>query len=240
LEGVGDGIGMDCSVRPTRHKGLFQVSTTDYFYPLVEDPYIQGRIGCANVLSDLYAMGVVECDNLLMILSVSLDMNSKQQEVVTTLMIRGFEDTAKEAGTAVTGGQTVKNPWPIIGGVAMSTCTIDEIIMPENAVPGDLIILTKPMGTQISVNVKQWMNTPRWEERIGDLITVEEGERAYRVAMASMSRLNKIGAKLMHKYGAHAATDVTGFGLLGHGKNLARNQKQAVILLLILSPSSDL
>lgn len=123
------GIGLDSCVLPTRHKGLSLVQTTDFFYPLVEDPYMQGKIACANVLSDLYAMGVSDCDNMLMLLGVSTDMTAKEREVVTTLMIKGFDDLAKEAGTSVNGGQTVLNPWYIVGGVATSVVSSTEFIM---------------------------------------------------------------------------------------------------------------
>lgn len=123
------GIGLDSCVLPTRHKGLSLVQTTDFFYPLVEDPYMQGKIACANVLSDLYAMGVSDCDNMLMLLGVSTDMTAKEREVVTTLMIKGFNDLAKEAGTSVNGGQSVLNPWFIIGGVATSVVSSSEFIM---------------------------------------------------------------------------------------------------------------
>jgi len=228
LEGIGDGkIGMDCSIVPLKHKGLSMISTTDFFYPLVDDPYAQGLIGCANVLSDLYAMGVVNCDNMLMILACSIDMNNKERDVTTRLLIQGFNDQATKAGgTIVTGGQTVQNPWPIIGGTATSVCTSDEFIVPENAVEGDVIVLTKPLGTQVAVNVSQWRyNEEKWNLRIKGLITKEEGKRAYEIAMSSMARLNRNGARLMHKYGAHGATDVTGFGIIGHGNNLAKNQR---------------
>ena len=123
------GIGLDSCVLPTRHKGLSLVQTTDFFYPLVDDPYLQGKIACANVLSDLYAMGVSDCDNMLMLLGVSTDMTAKEREVVTSLMIKGFSDLAKEAGTSVNGGQTVVNPWYIIGGVATSIASSNEFIM---------------------------------------------------------------------------------------------------------------
>ncbi len=105
------------------------MQTTDFFYPLVDDPYLQGKIACANVLSDLYAMGVSDCDNMLMLLGVSSDMTAKEREVVTSLMIKGFNDLAKEAGTSVNGGQSVINPWYIIGGVATSIVSSDEFIM---------------------------------------------------------------------------------------------------------------
>lgn len=223
---------MDSSVVPLRQKGLSMVSTTDYFYPLVDDPYIQGKIGCANVLSDLYAMGVVDCDNMLMILAASTEMDKTTRDIVTRLMIEGFSDLAKEAGSAVTGGQTVLNPWPIIGGMATSVCSDQEFIMPVNAVDGDIIVLTKPLGTQVSVNMHQWKSSPvhrqKYWPRVQDIITEDEVDRAYEISMKSMSRLNRTGARLMHKYGAHAATDVTGFGIVGHGRNLAKNQKSAV------------
>ena len=104
------GIGMDSSITPLRHSGLSLVQTTDFFYPLVEDPYMQGKIAASNVLSDLYAMGVTECDNMLMLIGVSTKMTDKERDVVIPLIIRGFKDCALEAGTTVTGGQTVMNP----------------------------------------------------------------------------------------------------------------------------------
>jgi len=219
---------MDCSVVATRHEGIFMVSTTDYFYPLVDDPYMQGKIGCANVLSDLYAMGVVNCDTMLMILATCNRMTSKEREIITTKMIQGFNDTAKEGNTNVTGGQTVINPWPIIGGVATAICKEEDFIRPENAIPGDVVILTKPLGTQVAVNVHQWLEQEENWEDIKDILTKEDAERAYTLAMESMARLNLTAAKLMHKHGAHGATDVTGFGILGHAQNLARNQKAAI------------
>ena len=111
---------MDCSVVPLRKPGLFMISTTDFFYPSVDDPFYQGQIGCANVLSDLYSFGVPDCDNMLMIMGVSRDMGEKERMIVSKEMIRGFNHLASLASTEVTGGQTVLNPWPIIGGVAMS------------------------------------------------------------------------------------------------------------------------
>ena len=120
---------MDSCVLPTRHDGISVVQTTDFFYPLVDDPYMQGKIACANVLSDLYAMGVTECDNMLMLLGVSNQMTLKEREIVTPLVIRGFNDLALEANTTVNGGQTVLNPWFIVGGVASSIVSRNEYIM---------------------------------------------------------------------------------------------------------------
>jgi len=195
---------------------------------LVDDPYIQGKIACANVLSDLYAVGIIECDNMLMLLAESTEMNKEDRYICTKLIIQGFNDLANEAGTMVTGGQTVLNPWPIIGGVATSICKSEDIILPENAIEGDVLVLTKPLGTQVVVNLNQWKyREERWGT-VKDILTKEDVERAYNIAMNSMARLNKTAAKLMHKYKAHAATDVTGFGIIGHGNNLAKNQKSSV------------
>ena len=120
----------------------------------------QGRIACANVLSDLYAMGVVSCHNMLMLLSTSKEFSEAERDIVIPLMMRGFQDTAREAGCLVTGGQTVVNPWVIVGGVASSVCRDTDIILPERAAPGMVLVLTKPLGTQVVVNLHQW-----WEEQ---------------------------------------------------------------------------
>jgi len=220
------GIGMDASITPIPGKtNTFLAQTTDFFYPLVDDPYMQGRIACANVLSDLYAMGVVSCHNMLMLLASSKDFSEAERDVVIPLMMEGFQDTAIEAGCLVTGGQTVINPWVTVGGVASSVCSQSDIIMPEGAVAGDVLVLTKPLGTQIAVNAHQWleMGGDKWE-KISSVTTKIEVKNAYKSATLSMARLNLTGARLMHKYGATAATDVTGFGILGHARNLAENQ----------------
>lgn len=229
--------GMDSSVVKIAHAtDLYLVSTTDYFFPSVEDPYVQGKIACANVLSDIYAMGVTEVDTMLMILGVCRDMSEKQRDVVTTQMIRGFNDLARQAHTNVTGGQTVMNPWPIVGGVAMSVRSESQIIRPENAVMGDVIILTKPLGTQVAVNLFQWKKMPERWDRVENVVTREDADVAFQMASESMSRLNLNAAKLMHKYGAHSATDVTGFGILAHARNQAKSQRADVSLELHTLP----
>lgn len=222
------GIGMDCSVTPLRHGGLSLVQTTDFIYPLVDDPYIMGKIACANVLSDLYALGVTECDNMLMLLGVSQKFSEKERDVVVPMMINGFKDCAEEGGVMVTGGQTVINPWMTIGGVATTVCQPNEFIMPDGAVVGDVLVLTKPLGTQVAVNAYQWIDVPEKWNRIKLVVGEDDVRKAYLRAMYSMARLNLVAARLMHKYNAHGATDITGFGLLGHAKNLAAIQKNEV------------
>jgi len=122
----------------------------------------------------------------------------------------------------------VLNPWPLIGGVAKTICKAEDIIMPVNARVGDVVVLTKPLGTQIVVNCMQWThNEAKWKE-VEDIITKEQVYRAFHVAEESMCRLNRTAAQLMHKHGARAATDITGFGIMGHSNNLASNQKAEV------------
>lgn len=257
--------GMDSSVVATKVPGVYLVSTTDFFSPLVEDPYLQGRIAACNVLSDLYAMGICEVDTVLMLLATSIDMVTAERDAVATALIRGFTDLAKAAGTNVTGGQTVMNPWPLIGGVAMrcvflcscvsarahtrwhvcacSTLHEKDFIRPEGIAPGDVLVLTKPLGTQVAVNLWQWRNQPKYWSRVRQrargtahartrtarrvftlhvqvehMTNVSKAAAAYDKAAASMARLNLTAARLMHKYGAHGATDITGFGILGHAR----------------------
>jgi selenide,water dikinase len=245
LKDIGDGsIGRDtpdCSVSVVEDdSSLVQVSTTDFFYPLVLDPYKQGEIALCNVVSDLYAMGITRIDNILMVMCVSLKMNEKQREVITKEMMRGFNDKAMQAGCKVTGGQTVMNPWPMIGGTAISVLKRNEVIFPNNAQPTDLILLTKPLGTQVSANLIQWIitNDKRWEKS-KTLITEDEAWKSYHVAQESMARLNLNPAKLMHKYRVGACTDVTGFGLKGHCENLAVAQKAELKFVINKLPIID-
>lgn len=143
LKGVGTNLkenetpGLDCAVVKTKFPGIYSISTTDFFYPSIDDPYVQGKIAACNVLSDMYAMGVVDVDTMLMILGVSVDMDPVAMDYVTKELIRGFNDQARVAVTNVTGGQTVRNPWPMIGGVASSTCREnDDFIRPVHGQSG--------------------------------------------------------------------------------------------------------
>lgn len=224
---------MDCAVIPLSHKyaelsNFFLIETIDFFYPLIEDPYLQGKIACANVLSDQYAMGVHNVDNMLMVLAASTDMSESERDIITKELIRGFCDLASQADVKITGGQSVMNPWPIIGGVASSVCREGDFIRPDGAQLGDVLVLTKPLGTQVAVNARLWVGKERWTRHNLDAVTtVSEVRQAYAIAADQMARLNRNAARLMHKYRAHAATDVTGFGLLGHSRNLAKATKVA-------------
>lgn len=237
LVGVGteSHASMDCSIVPSKKfPDLLVVSSVDFFTPLVEDPYLQGRIAACNVLSDMYSMGIDEIDNVLMTIAASNKMDHKTMITVTEKMMLGFVHICKEAGTDVTGGQTVRNPWPIIGGVAKSVLKEEHFIRPRHAKPGDVLVLTKPIGTQLAVNMRQWLREPtnKQRQKMLDIVSEETVNRAFSVAQAGMGRLNRTAAKLMHKYGSHGATDVTGFGLLGHCQNLAENMDTPVRMVI--------
>jgi len=146
-----------------------------------------------EVLSDLYAMGVTECDNMLMLLGISNKVTAKERDVVVPLMLQGFKDSAADAGTSVQGGQNVVNPWLTIDGVATSVCQPGEYIMPDSALPGDVLILTKPLGTQVAVSAHQWLEQPERWSKLKLIVSAEDVEKGYLRAMSSMARLNRGG-----------------------------------------------
>lgn len=112
------GIGMDSAVIPLKnHPELSLVQSVDFFYPLIDDPYSMGRIALANVVSDVYSVGVVEIDKITMILSSCTNFTELEREVVMPMIIRGFKDAAKEAGCVVKFQNIAVNPWCIIGNI---------------------------------------------------------------------------------------------------------------------------
>lgn len=224
--------GIDVVVVPIRQGRFSLVQAIDYIYPVVDDPFIMGKIACSDILSDLYARGVTECDNILMLLTASTKMTNKERDIVLPLMIKGFKETATEAHTAVRGGHTVINPWCSIGGVATTVCRPQELIALNDVVAGDVIVLTKPLGTHIATKAYYWMMKENKWNRLKLLITKSDVQKAYERAMDSMVRLNRTAAMLMHKYYVHGATYVTGYGILGHAQALAKNQKNEVSLVI--------
>lgn len=168
-----------------------------------------------------------------MILGVSMQMTETEREIVTREMMKGFNDKAKEAGTRVTGGQTVLNPWPMIGGTAISTLKKEEVIYPNNANEGDIIVLTKPLGTQVIVNAVQWLidGNTKWN-KVKEIISEEQLWESYSISEESMCRLNLETAKIMKKYRIGACTDVTGFGIKGHAENLVIAQKKSLNIVI--------
>jgi len=222
---------MDSCIVPINDNN-FLIQTTDFFTPLVDDPYLTGRISACNVLSDLYACGVSKCDNVLMLLGACTKFTPEERDVVIPMMMEGFNDACREAGTLVRGGHSTVNPWPIIGGVATSVSKRSEFVMPVDAKIGQKIVLTKPLGTQIAVNLHQWMDQGHkfyQELENGSEFQGQNLEQVTKTmfndACTSMATLNQKSAAAMTKFtSCSSATDVTGFGLLGHAENLAKAQ----------------
>jgi selenide, water dikinase len=188
---------------------------------------VLGKIAFANVVSDIYSCGVVDIDELKIILSIPTELEDNEQQKIVTEIVAGFKKSAQLINCRVTLESININPWCIIGGIATSVCTREEIIFPTRAESGDAIILTKPLGVQLATNVPIWMeeNSDNWK-KISEHLTREDVMDAYNKAVECMTMLNVTAAKLMHIYNAHAATDVTGFGLTGHAENLLSFQTQ--------------
>lgn len=165
-------------------------------------------------------------------------MKEKEREIVTRELIRGFNDACIEANTKVTGGQSVMNPWPMIGGTAISTVDDKNIIYPNNSRPGEVLLLTKPLGTQVVVNTVEWLRqkNEKYESVVKNGITEDDIWEMNAKGLISMSRLNRKAAELMRKYKASAATDITGFGFKGHLLNLVKAQKSNVEFIIDSMP----
>jgi len=177
------------------------VATVDFFTPIVDDAYDFGRIAATNAFSDVYAMGGTP---LLALNLVGWPRDTLPYELLGEVL-RGGADIAKEAGAFVLGGHSVDDPEPKYGMVAIGEVHPDKIITLARAQPGDALVLTKPIGTGVlSTALKR------------DLATAAD----IAPAVKSMTTLNAGAARAMLATGAHAATDVTGFGLLGHLHNM--------------------
>lgn len=221
---------MDCAVIPLRnHKDLSLVQTVDFFYPLIDDPYVMGKIALANVVSDVYAVGVTEIDKLNMIITAPDELTEEERNIIMPMITAGFQKSAHLAGCRVDIQSVSINPWCMIGGIASSVVTREEVIMPHKARDGDHLVLTKPLGTQLATNAYLWLNDKNDKYlKLAQTFSNQDIINTFQMAVKSMSYLNKNAAILMHKYKANAATDVTGFGLLGHAQNLAEYQKECL------------
>jgi selenide,water dikinase len=179
------------------------VATVDFFTPIVDDPYDFGRIAAANALSDVYAMGARPRFALnLIAFPRSLLASGLLEEIV-----RGGGDVALEAGIAVIGGHSIDDAEPKFGMCVIGEALIEEVVRNSGARPGDVLVLTKPIGTGIiGTAIKRG---------VADEDTIRD-------AVASMATLNRGAAEAMLRVGVSAATDVTGFGLPGHLRNLLR------------------
>ena len=178
------------------------VQTTDFFPPIVDDPFLYGQIAAANALSDIYAMGG-EPKLALNLLCIPETM---EKETVQEIL-RGGYDKAYEAGAIISGGHTIHGAEPIYGLAVSGFVHPEKVLTNSGARPGDVLILTKPLGIGILTTAAK-----------ADMVDAAVLRRIY----AQMATLNKTARDILAKYTVHACTDVTGFSLLGHSYEMAQ------------------
>jgi selenide, water dikinase len=190
---------------------LALVQSVDFFTPLVDDPYDFGRIAAANALSDIYAMGAKPLCALNL---VAFPLEQLGPETLRAIL-RGGSDVAAQAGMAVVGGHSIEDSEPKYGMAVTGIVDPGDLITNAGGLPGDVLVLTKPLGTgAIVAAAKRGHANPALLLR----------------AVATMVGLNAGAADAARQAGAHAMTDVTGFGLLGHLHNLCRESGLAAEL----------
>ena len=187
------------------------VATTDFFTPVVDDPYDFGRIAAANALSDVYAMGGVP---ILALALLGMPLGKLSAETVGRIL-EGGAAVCAQAGIPVAGGHSIDSPEPLYGLVALGLVHPARLLRNSGAQAGDALILTKGLGVGIfSAALKR-----------GEL---DAG--GYAAMIASATQLNAVGAELAGMDGVHAATDVTGFGLLGHALEMCRGSGLSAVI----------
>ncbi len=176
---------------------LALVETVDFFTPIVDDPYTFGSIAAANAISDVYAMGGTP----LFAVAITTFPESGLDLEILHAIVRGGAEKAREAGIHIIGGHTVKDPEPKYGLAVTGRVHPDRIVRNSTARAGDLLVLTKPLGTGLYTTARR-----------RDVISADDLDEA----VISMQTLNRAASEAMLETGVDAATDVTGFGLLGH------------------------
>ena len=178
------------------------IQTTDFFPPIVDDPYLYGKIAATNALSDVYAMG----GEPKLALNILCAAESMADETIRQIL-RGGYDAAYDAGAIITGGHTIRGAEPIYGLAVSGFVHPQKVLTNSNARPGDVLILTKPLGVGIITTGAK-----------ADMVDQAVMERIYN----QMATLNKTARDIMVQYDVHSCTDVTGFALLGHSFEMAQ------------------
>ncbi len=181
------------------------IGTLDFFPPLVDDPATFGEIAAANALSDVFAMG----GRVLFALSIAAFPEDLPRDVLAAIF-EGAASKVREAGGTLAGGHTIRDPEPMYGLAVIGAGHPDKLLRKGGAEPGDVLVLTKRLGTGILVSGSRQGRTDP-----ADLLA----------AIDQMRTLNRAASEVFVARGVRAATDVTGFGLLGHGLEMARASK---------------
>ena len=189
--------------------GVFRISddvaliqTVDFFTPIVDDPYAYGQIAAANSLSDVYAMG----GRPITALNICGFPSDDVEPEIIALVLKGAQEKVAESGAVLVGGHSVEDVEPKFGLSVTGIIHPDKVKTNAGAQVGDRLVLTKPLGTGLMSDAYQ---------------NDEIDEEALQSAVDSMARLNRVAAEQMVAFGAHGCTDVTGFGLMGHGLEMA-------------------
>jgi selenide,water dikinase len=176
------------------------VATTDFFTPVVDDPWSYGAIAAANALSDVYAMG----GRPLFALNIAAFPESLPPEIIAAIL-RGGAEKVKEAGAVIAGGHTISDKEPKYGLVVIGEVHPDKILTKGGARPGDKLVLTKPLGVGVvTTGIKRGLTTDAEIEAV----------------TRSMLALNRRAAEAASELGLRSATDITGFGLIGHASEM--------------------
>ena len=182
------------------------VSTTDFFPPLVDDPADFGAIAAANACSDVFAMG----GRVIMAVNVAAFPEHFPREAIVTIFAAAA-DVVAAAGGSVAGGHTIRNPEPIFGLAVQGVVHPERIFRKEGARPGDVLVLSKPLGTGVAL--------------------ASDSEAARTAAVAGMRTLNRRASEILSETpGVRAVTDVTGFGLAGHGWEMAERADATFVI----------
>jgi len=193
------------------NEDLALVLTTDFFPPVCSDPYEFGQIAAANSISDVYAMGgtPVVALNIMMFPAAKLPAEAYAE------ILRGGADMAAQAGVSIIGGHTIDDSTPKYGLAVVGYIHPGKIITNKGAGPGDLLILTKPVGTGVII--------------AGQRLGIASGTDIGR-AVEIMKTLNRTGSEVMKRYNVKGATDITGFGLAGHALKMAKAGSVSITL----------
>ena len=192
------------------------IGTLDFFPPLVDDPRTFGEIAAANALSDVFAMG----GRVLFALSIAAFPEDLPRDVMTEIFA-GASSKVREAGGTLAGGHTIRDPEPKYGLAVIGAAHPDKLLRKGGARPGDRLVLTKPLGTGVLVSGSRQGRTSD-----ADLVAAIDGMRL----------LNRPASQALVATGINAATDVTGFGLLGHGLEMARGSGTRIHLRRVRPP----
>jgi len=207
------------------------VQTVDFLTPIVDDPYEFGRIAAANALSDIYTAAARPV-TALNILAFPCELGTD----VAARILKGGADTVAKAGAVILGGHTVNDVEPKYGLAVTGVGDAARLITNEGAKPGDVLVLTKKIGTGILNSATKLSNgvLQYYKGAPPDISAAVFAE-----ATASMMRLNKSASEAMVDFGATACTDITGFGLLGHARILAQNSGVAISVEYSRTPVYD-